>query len=58
VKPNIPPVGVRVRSMPSIRPFAGTAPVFPGKGLEDVRLLDYKVRVLTAAEGTAARVRY
>lgn len=30
---------------------------FPGKGLEDVRLLDYKVRVLTAAEGTAARVR-
>ena len=30
---------------------------FPGKGLEKVRLLDYKVRVLTAAEGTAARVR-
>lgn len=30
---------------------------FPGKGLEDMRLLDYKVRVLTAAEGTAARVR-
>jgi 2-isopropylmalate synthase len=30
---------------------------FPGKGLENVRLLDYKVRVLTAAEGTAARVR-
>jgi 2-isopropylmalate synthase len=30
---------------------------FPGKGLEDVRLLDYKVRVLTAAAGTAARVR-
>ncbi len=30
---------------------------FPGKGLEDVHLLDYKVRVLTAAEGTAARVR-
>lgn len=30
---------------------------FPGTGLEDVRLLDYKVRVLTAAEGTAARVR-
>jgi len=30
---------------------------FPGKGLESVRLLDYKVRVLTAAEGTAARVR-
>jgi 2-isopropylmalate synthase len=30
---------------------------FPGKGLEHVRLLDYKVRVLTAAEGTAARVR-
>ncbi len=30
---------------------------FPGRGLEDVRLLDYKVRVLTAAEGTAARVR-
>ncbi len=30
---------------------------FPGKGLEDVRLLDYKVRVLTASEGTAARVR-
>lgn len=30
---------------------------FPGKGLESVRLLDYKVRVLTAADGTAARVR-
>jgi len=30
---------------------------FPGRGLEDVQLLDYKVRVLTAAEGTAARVR-
>jgi 2-isopropylmalate synthase len=30
---------------------------FPGKGLEHVRLIDYKVRVLTAAEGTAARVR-
>jgi 2-isopropylmalate synthase len=30
---------------------------FPGKGLENVRLLDYKVRVLTAREGTAARVR-
>ena len=30
---------------------------FPGTGLENVRLLDYKVRVLTAAEGTAARVR-
>jgi 2-isopropylmalate synthase len=30
---------------------------FPGKGLENVRLLDYKVRVLTGAEGTAARVR-
>jgi 2-isopropylmalate synthase len=30
---------------------------FPGKGLENVRLIDYKVRVLTAAEGTAARVR-
>ncbi len=30
---------------------------FPGSGLENVRLLDYKVRVLTAAEGTAARVR-
>jgi 2-isopropylmalate synthase len=30
---------------------------FPGRGLEHVRLLDYKVRVLTAAEGTAARVR-
>jgi len=30
---------------------------FPGKGLEKVRLIDYKVRVLTAAEGTAARVR-
>ncbi len=30
---------------------------FPGKGLENVRLLDYKVRVLTAVEGTAARVR-
>jgi 2-isopropylmalate synthase len=30
---------------------------FPGRGLEKVRLLDYKVRVLTAAEGTAARVR-
>ncbi len=30
---------------------------FPGKGLEKMRLLDYKVRVLTAAEGTAARVR-
>jgi 2-isopropylmalate synthase len=30
---------------------------FPGRGLENVRLFDYKVRVLTAAEGTAARVR-
>lgn len=30
---------------------------FPGRGLEHVRLIDYKVRVLTAAEGTAARVR-
>ena len=30
---------------------------FPGRGLENVRLLDYKVRVLTAAAGTAARVR-
>lgn len=30
---------------------------FPGKGLESVRLFDYKVRVLTAQEGTAARVR-
>jgi 2-isopropylmalate synthase len=30
---------------------------FPGRGLENVRLLDYKVRVLTAAEGTAAKVR-
>ncbi|MDA8098424.1 MAG: citramalate synthase [Nitrospiraceae bacterium] len=30
---------------------------FPGRGLENMRLLDYKVRVLTAAEGTAARVR-
>jgi 2-isopropylmalate synthase len=30
---------------------------FPGKGLENMRLLDYKVRVLTAAAGTAARVR-
>jgi 2-isopropylmalate synthase len=30
---------------------------FPGRGLETIRLLDYKVRVLTAAEGTAARVR-
>ncbi|HUJ17550.1 MAG TPA: citramalate synthase [Nitrospirota bacterium] len=30
---------------------------FPGKGLESVRLIDYKVRVLTAAAGTAARVR-
>ncbi len=30
---------------------------FPGRGLEKVKLLDYKVRVLTAAEGTAARVR-
>jgi 2-isopropylmalate synthase len=30
---------------------------FPGKGLETMRLLDYKVRVLTAAEGTAAQVR-
>jgi 2-isopropylmalate synthase len=30
---------------------------FPGRGLENVRLIDYKVRVLTAAEGTAARVR-
>jgi 2-isopropylmalate synthase len=30
---------------------------FPGQGLENVRLIDYKVRVLTAAEGTAARVR-
>jgi 2-isopropylmalate synthase len=30
---------------------------FPGRGLDTIRLLDYKVRVLTAAEGTAARVR-
>ena len=30
---------------------------FPGRGLENVKLFDYKVRVLTAAEGTAARVR-
>ncbi len=30
---------------------------FPGRGLETVRLLDYKVRVLTAAAGTAAKVR-
>jgi 2-isopropylmalate synthase len=30
---------------------------FPGKGLENIRLLDYKVRVLTAADGTAAKVR-
>jgi 2-isopropylmalate synthase len=30
---------------------------FPGKGLENVRLLDYKVRVLTAADGTASKVR-
>jgi len=30
---------------------------FPGRGLENVALLDYKVRVLTATEGTAARVR-
>jgi 2-isopropylmalate synthase len=30
---------------------------FPGRGLENVRLLDYKVRVLTAADGTAAKVR-
>jgi 2-isopropylmalate synthase len=30
---------------------------FPGRGLENVRLLDYKVRVLTAAAGTAAKVR-
>jgi len=30
---------------------------FPGKGLENMLLLDYKVRVLTAAEGTAAQVR-
>jgi 2-isopropylmalate synthase len=30
---------------------------FPGRGIEKMRLLDYKVRVLTAAEGTAARVR-
>jgi 2-isopropylmalate synthase len=30
---------------------------FPGRGLENVRLLDYKVRVLTAAQGTAAQVR-
>jgi 2-isopropylmalate synthase len=30
---------------------------FPGRGLETMRLLDYKVRVLTAAAGTAARVR-
>jgi 2-isopropylmalate synthase len=30
---------------------------FPGKGLENMQLLDYKVRVLTAAEGTAAQVR-
>ncbi len=30
---------------------------FPGKGLETIKLLDYKVRVLTAAEGTAAKVR-
>lgn len=30
---------------------------FPGRGLDRIRLLDYKVRVLTAAAGTAARVR-
>ena len=30
---------------------------FPGKGLEKVQLFDYKVRVLTAAEGTGSRVR-
>ena len=30
---------------------------FPGRGLENMRLLDYKVRVLTAAEGTASQVR-
>jgi 2-isopropylmalate synthase len=30
---------------------------YPGRGLESMRLLDYKVRVLTAAEGTASRVR-
>jgi len=30
---------------------------FPGKGLEHVKLLDYKVRVLTAVQGTAAQVR-
>ena len=30
---------------------------FPGKGLENIRLLDYKVRVLTAKDGTAAKVR-
>jgi 2-isopropylmalate synthase len=30
---------------------------FPGKGLEKMRLLDYKVRVLTAAAGTGAKVR-
>ena len=30
---------------------------FPGRGLESVQLIDYKVRVLTAAAGTAARVR-
>jgi 2-isopropylmalate synthase len=30
---------------------------FPGKGLEKVQLLDYKVRVLTAADGTASQVR-
>lgn len=30
---------------------------FPGRGLEKVSLLDYKVRVLTAADGTASRVR-
>jgi 2-isopropylmalate synthase len=30
---------------------------FPGKGLEKVQLFDYKVRVLTAADGTASQVR-
>ncbi|MFA5072463.1 MAG: citramalate synthase [Nitrospirota bacterium] len=30
---------------------------FPGKGLENMQLLDYKVRVLTAAAGTGAKVR-
>ncbi len=46
------PVNALDRALRSVLPK-----YFPGRGLEEVRLLDYKVRVLTATEGTASRVR-